>query len=143
MKIVEGNLKRTDVGEITQAVENDIIATLQEMIEALKQAKKDPKKPPPKPPMPGQPSKPPDPKLISDLAELKMIRSMQERLNSRTEIYGKQIPSEQAPKPETAPTVEEQKKLKDIQDQFQDLGKRQEELGKVARDIYEGKNEKR
>ncbi len=148
MKIVEANLKRTDVAENTQAVEEDIINTLKEMIEALKQAKKDqdqkPKKPMPPPP-PGMPPKPQDQKLISDLAELKMIRSMQQRINTRTELYGKQIPKDQetVPPPETATTVEEQKKLRDIQDQLKDLGGRQGELSKVANDISTGKNEKR
>ena len=145
MVIVRENLKRTDVAEITQAVEGDIIASLQDMLEALKQARKDPqkKKDQQPPPPPGAPPRPQDQKLISDLAELKMIRSLQERLNSRTEIYGKQVKTEQVPPLETAASKEQAKKLAEIIDQFKDLGKRQEELGKVANDIYKGRNEKR
>jgi len=96
MKNVERRLGAVDVGKVTQAVEQDICDTLKEMIKALEQAKKelqDKKSPPPKP---GPQGPPPDPKLIDKIAELKMIRSMQIRVNGRTELYGKQYEGEQA-----------------------------------------------
>src|SRR5262249_37642665 len=101
MTTVAGRLRRTDTGAVTQTIENDIIATLQEMIEAMKKARKENKNPPP-PPKPGQQGPPPDQRLIDMIAELKMIRSMQLRVNSRTEIYGKQYEGEQAPPPASA-----------------------------------------
>src|SRR5262249_32896773 len=73
MKNVAKRLGRVDVGSVTQIIEQDIIATLKDMIEALKKARQDNKNPPP-PPGPSGP--PPDQKLIDLLAELKMIRAM-------------------------------------------------------------------
>lgn len=48
MILVSGKLKKTEVGEITQGVETEIIDTLKEMIGALKKARQD-QKPKPKP----------------------------------------------------------------------------------------------
>jgi len=145
MKNVETNLKRTDVGVVTQAIEDDIISTLEDMIKALKKAQQDNKnkpKPPP-PPKDQPPPKPADPKLIDGLAELKMIASMQNRINQRTKLYGEQYKGEQLPSADVGKTPEEQKQLTEIRDQFEDLTNRQSKLGKVAHDIATGKNEKR
>src|SRR5262249_45439658 len=82
---VSRRLRATDVRLFTQRIENDIIATLKEMIEALKKARQDnqDRKPPP----PGQPGGQGNQKLIELLQELKMIRSLQIRVNKRTEDY--------------------------------------------------------
>src|SRR5262249_9071857 len=70
MKTVQRRLNVTDVGVVTQAIEQDIIATLKEMIEALKKAQQQMQA------QKGQPSpsqgQPQDQKLIDLLAELKM-----------------------------------------------------------------------
>ena len=124
------------------------------MLDALKKAqpKPDPKKKPPMPPgQPPPPQQPQDQKLIDSLAELKMIRSMQERINSRTEVYAKPYTTdstgkpkvEQIPQPDSVANPEERKKLTEVHAQLKDLGGRQEELSKVAGDISKGKNEKR
>src|SRR5205823_273569 len=85
MKHVQKRLEGVDTGKVTQAIEEDIISTLKEMIEALKKAKQDleAKKNPPKG-NPGPPPPPQDQKLLDQIAELKMIRSMQLRVNDRT-----------------------------------------------------------
>ena len=70
-----------------------------------------------------------------------MIRSMQTRVNNRTEMYGKQYKGEQVPPPETAKTVKEREKLELIQRELKDLSGRQEKIGKVTKDIATGKNE--
>ncbi len=100
MRHVQRRLALVDVGKVTQAIEKDIIDTLNEMIEALKKAQKenedkksksgkgDPK-----------PQQPQDQKLLEKIAELKMIRSMQMRVNNRTKTYGQQYPGEQAADP--------------------------------------------
>ena len=59
MEVVATRLKRTNVDKVTQTIENDIIETLKEMIEALKKAQKDAKSPP-KPSKPGPPPPPQD-----------------------------------------------------------------------------------
>jgi hypothetical protein len=121
-------------------IENQVIETLEEMVEALKKAQQDMKNKKQQPP-PSQSGPPPDPKLIDLLAELKMIRSMQKRVNSRTELYGKQYAGEQAPPPEKAGTEDERERYDRIQTELKDLSKRQQKIGKVTHDIATGKNE--
>ena len=55
------------------------------------------KTPPGQSPPAGQPT---DPPLVEKLAELKMIRSLQMRINRRTQRYGEMIEGEQAETPE-------------------------------------------
>jgi hypothetical protein len=137
METVATRLRKTDTGVVTVTIENQIIETLQEMIEALKKAQADNKKKG----QSGQSGPPPDPKLIDLLAELKMIRSMQKRVNARTELYGKQYAGEQAPPIETGKNDEERDRYDRIQTELKDLSKRQEKIGKVTHDIATGKNE--
>jgi hypothetical protein len=95
------------------------------MIDALKKAQQQMQAQKGQPSPPGQPA---DQKLIDLLAELKMIRAMQVRVNNRTETYGKQYPGEQADTPE-------------IQKELKNLADRQFKILKVTKDIAEGKNQ--
>jgi hypothetical protein len=99
-------LGKTDVGNVTQSIERDIIEALKEMIEALKKAQQALKA------GKSNPGKPGNPRLIDLLAELKMIRSMQQRVNRRTLTYAEQYTGEQAKDP-------------DIQKELSDLAGRQ------------------
>jgi len=143
MDTVTKRLRRTDSGKVTITIENDIIATLEEMIEALKQAQKQAQQQPPKP---GQPKPPPpqgqpqDQKLIDMIAELKMIRAMQERVNKRTEVYGNEYKLEQTPTPTPDTPKSEREKIESIQKELKELGQRQEKISKVTGDIAKGKN---
>ncbi len=139
MVTVWGRLRKTDVGVVTVTIENDIIATLQEMIEALKKARQDNKSGSAKSSGGGQQ----DQKLIDMIAELKMIRSMQLRVNARTEVYGKQYEGEQAPSPEAARDSQQREHYEMIQQELKDLAARQQKIGKVTHDIATGKNENR
>jgi tetratricopeptide (TPR) repeat protein len=122
MKIVARRLGKADVGSVTQITEQDIIATLKDMIEALKKAQQDRQSG-------GQsgPSQPQDQKLIDLLAELKMIRAMQIRVNSRTRVYGEQYKGEQAEVPE-------------IKTELNNLAQRQFKIFEVTNNIAKGKN---
>jgi hypothetical protein len=135
---VAGWLRKTDTGTVTVATENDIIATLKEMIEALQKARAENKSKQGKSPPPGQP---PDPKLIDLIAELKMIRSMQIRVNKRTELYGNLYPTEQSPAVDKGKDAQEKKKLTEVHHEMKDLSGRQEKLSKITHDIATGKNE--
>jgi hypothetical protein len=137
METVAVRLRKTDTGVVTVTIENQIIDTLKEMIEALKKARADNKNKG----QSGPSGPPPDPKLIDLLAELKMIRSMQKRVNARTELYGKQYAGEQAPPPERATSPDERERYDRIQTELKDLSKRQEKISKVTHDIATGKNE--
>ena len=96
MKHVQRRLEIADVADVTQAVEKDIIASLEEMIDALKKAitqNKGSGTPKEGPPPPNA-----DQKLLDKIAELKMIRSLQKRINDRTTLIGNLYPKqEQAP----------------------------------------------
>jgi hypothetical protein len=139
MGTVAGRLRKTDVGEVTITIENQIIDTLKEMIEALKKARQENQKPK-TPPKPGQSGPRQDP-LIDMLAELKMIRSMQVRVNTRTEVYGKQYEGEQAPPPSIATDAKQRDHFEMIQRELKDLSVRQKKISKVTDDIAKGKNE--
>ena len=128
MQQVVQRLAQTKVGQVTQNIEEDIITALQEMIDALKKAQKDlenKKKPPGQPPPPGQQQ---DPPLVDVLAELKMIRALQMRVNTRTARYSKMIEGEQA---ENVELVEALRRLSE----------RQQRIHRVTRDLQMGKNQ--
>jgi hypothetical protein len=122
---VVNRLAEAKVDKITQGIEEDIIAALEEIIEALKKAMKDLEEQPPSPPMEGQPGEMP---LVDLLAELKMIRALQMRVNQRTERYSKLIEGEQAESPE-------------IVERLQQLAERQQRVYRVTRDLHLGKNQ--
>ncbi|HEX4592437.1 MAG TPA: hypothetical protein VH120_21080, partial [Gemmataceae bacterium] len=126
MKAVQARLFRTDVGPFTQQVEEEIIAALKEVIEALKrqqQELKDKKDQPPPPP--GSSSMSPQ-ALINMLAELRMLRSLQVRVNQRTISYGKLFPGEQVDDNTT-------------QTELHKLAERQVKIEKATKDIATGK----
>ena len=126
MKQVHRRLDVTDVGHINQGIEQDIIDSLKEMIAALDKKKdemdKNKKNPPPKPPKDGDSGPPPDQKLLDQIAELKMIRSMQVRLNGRTERYAKDFPGQEQPSDPADPNVRrEVNELRDRQERIFDI----------------------
>jgi hypothetical protein len=136
---VSRRLRKTDTGSFTQTVEQDIIDTLKEMIEALKKAQKDQQAKRQNPPPPG--GQPPDDKLIDLIAELKMIRSLQIRVNNRTRAYSREYEGkEQAPVPDADLTVEQKEKAKIVLDELKDLAARQQKIYEVTEDIAKGRN---
>jgi hypothetical protein len=125
MKKVQALLFKTEVGPFCQSIEEDIIASLKEIIEVLKKAQqdlKDRKDQPPPPPG----GKPPDPRLIDMLAELRMLRNLQMKVNKRTVEYGKQITGEQAD--DVA-----------VLDELRNLAQRQVKIEKATKDIATGR----
>ncbi|MBL8828255.1 MAG: hypothetical protein JNM18_14840, partial [Planctomycetaceae bacterium] len=89
MQIVVQYLARFKVDKVTQGVEEDIIAALEEMIAALQKAQKKQEEQKQKP-QPGQGGEQEQP-LVDQLAELKMIRALQMRVNTRTKRYQKLV----------------------------------------------------
>ena len=113
------------------------------MIKALKKARQDNKNKN-KQSKPGQPGKPGDQDLIDLLAELKMIRSMQVRVNKRTEDYHKFYPGhEQAPDPASIKDARQREDLERVLDELKDLSERQKNIERITRDIGKGKNKTR
>jgi hypothetical protein len=134
---VEKRLRRTDPAATTVATEDEIIASLEEMIDALKKARKENGQ------QQGQPGQgnpnPGNQPLLQLIQELKMIRNMQLRVNRMTETYGKEYKGEQAPAPEKA-MPQERQKVEDLQKELKGLAERQEKIYEVTNDLYKGKN---
>jgi uncharacterized metal-binding protein YceD (DUF177 family) len=108
-------LAASDASSVTQAIQSDIIATLEEMLAAVEKARsQDAPKPGGGSPGSG-PGKSP---LVEKLAELKMIRSLQARINERTRLLNH--PSPQA------------------DESLRDLADRQHRVYQITRDIAEG-----
>ena len=128
MEAVKKELDRTNVGPDTQLVEEQIIAQLKRMLEALKKAKQDLDNPPPPPP-PGSPP-PSDPKknLIQLVEQLKLLKELQIQVNQRTEAFGKRTPGAQAGDPF-------------IQEQLKQLSDRQETLKKMLQKVADMMNQ--
>ncbi len=125
MLIVARRLERVEVEEVTLGIEKDIIESLEEILEALQkelEKSKDKKQQPPPPP--GQPQ---DQALVDALAELKMLRSLQYRVNRRTKQLGRLVEGEQA-----ADT--------DLIEQLRGLSQRQSKIQQHTYDLATGRN---
>jgi hypothetical protein len=120
------------VGRTTQLIEEDIIAALEEMIEALQQAQQDmeDQKNRPQPPQPTQPQ---DQPLVDMIAELKLIRSLQLRVNTRTQRYSRLLEDEDDPKGQA--TSDE------LVNALKKLADRERRIKDITREIVLGKNQ--
>jgi hypothetical protein len=128
MRQVTERLAALKVEKITQGLEKDIIAALEETIAAFEQSRKNLEKkrtPPGQQPSAGQPD---DRKLVEKIAELKMIRSLQMRINNRTKIYGEMIQGDQAETPDLLKALE-------------GLAERQRRIYKATADLQQGRND--
>lgn len=128
MANVQGRLAKTEAGVLTQTIEQDIIDTLKEMIDAVKKAQQPQ---PPMPPTPNDPNvnRPPvDQTLLQKIAELKLIRSRQFQLNKRTETYGKQYDGEEPADPT-------------LRKEVRGLAEMQQKLQEITQGLYTKRNE--
>ena len=134
MDQVAERLARSRVSNITQVIEQDIIAALEDMIEALQKAQQEPmppmEMPPGEPPPPGPPQ---DKPLVDEIAELKMIKAMQVRVNKRTTRYSRLL--------EDVEDAVGQADDADLIDALERLGEREVEIKQITRDIVLGKNQ--
>lgn len=129
MQQVAERLAAVKVDQLTQGIENDIMAALEETITALDKSIKDleKKRTPPgqTPSAGGQPGEMP---LVDKIAELRMIRSLQMRINTRTQRYGEMIKGEQAETP-------------DLLKSLRDLADRQQRVYKATADLQQKRND--
>ncbi len=126
MQQVVDRLAKANVGPLTQGIETDIIAALEEMVAALKKAQKD-MEDKQQQGEPGQ-AAPGEPPLVDTLAELRMIRALQMRVNNRTKTYSKLTEEDQVETPE-------------LLDALRRLAEREERIHAVTRDIVVGRNQ--
>ena len=127
MRQIAQRLSKQQTGELTQAIQQDVLAALEEILAALDKAIKDSEER--KQSGQTQPGMPQDPPLVDTIAELKMLKSMQFRVRRRTAQYNKMLAekSEQATEPELLKSLEK-------------LAERQNRIFGAARDIATGKN---
>jgi len=128
MEQVVSRLSQAKADEITVGIEEEIIAALEEMIAALQKAQKDQEEKQQQQQQ-GQPGEPQDPPLVDALAELRMIRSLQMRVNHRTARYSKLVEGEEG-----------QADKAELIDALQKLSERETRIFKVTRDIVLEKN---
>jgi hypothetical protein len=124
MTIVAGRLDRTDTGQTTQLIEQTIVETLDEMILAMQQELEKLKQ---QQQQQQQQQQNQDPALVNALAELKMIRSLQNQINRLTRQIGLDIEGEQA-------TDADNQKL------LRDLARRQQRVQEATYDLQSGKS---
>ena len=126
MWVVRDRLAEAKIGEMTQGIEQDIITALEEMISALEKAQKDMQEQQQQ----GQPMQAGgenETPLVDTLSELKMIRALQMRVNTRTKRYAELTKTEQVDEPE-------------LLEALRRLAEREQRIHKVTRDIVLGRN---
>ncbi len=125
MQRVKERLYSAIVDSDTQFIEADIIASLEEMLKAVKKAQQDLKSNPGSGGSPSSGNQ--NQKLIDELAELKLIKSLQERVNFRTKKWATKYKGEQTSDP-------------NIKNEFRDLSDKQIHIEQMVKDIVTGKN---
>lgn len=132
MQSVADRLSQTKIDAVTQGIQEDILAALEEMIGALQKAQRDLEKQKQQQQQGqqqqgGQQGEPP---LVQPLAELKLLRTMQTRIKSTTERYGSMLP-------EQAETAEDA----DVLNLVKSLAERQIKLYQISRDLLLKRNQ--
>ena len=120
-------LERSETGELAQGTERDIIEALEEIVEALQQEieKNKSQQQQQQQQQQGQPG---EEQLVDTIAELKMLRSLQMRVNRRTKRLAQLTDGEQAADPEV--TV-----------QLRQLSRRQARIQEATYDLAAGRNQ--
>ncbi len=126
MRTVARRLETPDVGELTQMVQRDIIEALEELIEALQREMEKKGDQSQNSPQNGQ-GQPPEFALVDKLAELKMLRSLQMRVNRRTRRLGSMAGEDPAADA-------------DLVGQLQELSLRQARIQSATYDLSIGRN---
>jgi hypothetical protein len=133
MRQVAERLNQGKTDTITQGIEEEIVATLEELLQALEQAQEkleeQKKQDQQQQPMQGSPQEQP---LVDAIQELKMIKSLQLRVNRRTDRFAKLLQNENDPVG--------QANTKELVDALDKLGERQRQVFEIVRDIVTGKN---
>jgi hypothetical protein len=131
MLSIARSLGKNDVGAFTQSLEKEVIESLEELVSAL-QSEIENRKKPENQRRQGQRQRKSEgdengKDLVEQLAELKMLRSLQLRVNRRTKEYGRMIHGEQATNDE-------------LTTQLQKLARRQSEIQEATYILASGRN---
>jgi hypothetical protein len=96
MQSIANRLRNSKVDLITQGLEEDVITALEEALATMQQALKDLRDQKNQQQQQQGGGSPGEKRLVEHLAELRMIRSLQARVNNRTQQYGAMVDGEQA-----------------------------------------------
>ncbi|MCA9237495.1 MAG: hypothetical protein KDA44_18600 [Planctomycetales bacterium] len=95
MQTIAGRLTRLQTSLITQGLEEDVIASLEETLAAMQRALQELREQQARGGQ-GQGGEPGEQPLVAKIAELRMIRALQSRVNQRTTRYGALVQGEMA-----------------------------------------------
>lgn len=128
---VAERLSKADIGKLTTSVEQEIVSSLEEMVAALVQVQKDQKEKKQKQQQGQQPQgEPGEQPLVDKLAELRLIRTLQVRINNRTTSLSQMLAD--------PADVVGQAKEADILKEVKGLADRQSSIQQVTREIVVG-----
>ena len=119
-------LDQGKAGELTQTLEQAVIEAIEEMVDAL-QKEMEKKKDEEQQQGEQQQGQPEDKSLVDALSELKMLRSLQLRINRRTRQLGRMIEGDQTDEPE-------------VLKQLKTLSGRQSRVQRATYDLSTGRN---
>jgi hypothetical protein len=124
-------LARGDVAPATLEITGEIVTGLEELLAALEKSRREESKQQQAGQGGGRPAEPGEQPLVDKLAELKMLRSLQVRVNARTERFGRLLDAgaEQAVEAELVAALGR-------------LAERQRAIEQAARDIVTGRTER-
>ncbi|MEX2174438.1 MAG: hypothetical protein WD872_08750, partial [Pirellulaceae bacterium] len=132
MVAVADRLADARVDDITIGTEEDIIGALEELIEALQKAQQDQEQRQQQQQQQQQSQEQEQP-LVDQIAELRMIKALQQRVNKRTVRYSRLLDDDQDPVG--------QAEGDDLVNALRQLSERQQEVFRITRDIVLGKNQ--
>jgi hypothetical protein len=134
MESVVDRLTQVKIDPITLGLEEDIVAALEEIVAALQKAQQDAEqRRQQQQQQQQQPTDPEDTPLVDAIAELKMIRTLQVRVNKRTTDYSKRLAD---PEHEVGQATQQ-----DLLGGLRDLAGRELRIRQLTRDIVLGKNQ--
>jgi len=131
---VADRLEAADVGRLTIVIQEEIVNSLEEMVQALVQVQKENKeKKQESQPGAQQQGAPGERPLVDKLAEIRLIRTLQIRINKRTTALAEMLSDPADPVGQAGEG--------DLLRELQGLGERQSNIQRVTRDIVVGKGE--
>lgn len=132
---VADRLEAADVGQLTIVIQQEIVSSLEEMVQALVQVQKENQEKKQEQQQPGgqQQGAPGEQPLVDKLAEIRLIRTLQIRINKRTSALAEMLADPSDPVGQAG----EGELLRELQG----LGERQSNIQRVTRDIVVGKGE--
>ena len=125
-----GRLKESDYSQFTHGIIEDLVVSLEELLSALERAEREQQDRQQQGQARGRPAKPGEQPLVDNIAELKMLRILQTRVNGKTSRFSALLNkgSEQASEAELIAALGR-------------LAQRQERVERAAHDIATGRTE--